>query len=204
MDSGFIDPEGTVVAPASLQLRRGRLFAETAWRGRLDFVSPVECRQNASPPNGDGAETIILDVEVERPQRCKHDIQRIERIAVRFAPKDNWYPEVLRFRSTFPRVPHINQRPEEIPRSLCLYDQPWEQVALCWTPTACIERIRFWLAETAKGTLHGADQPLEPFFLVNGLHIIFPADLFVRRRGRIRGIAGLACDERERLPRAFR
>ena len=178
MDSDFIDPQGIIVPPASLQLRRARLFAETVWRDRLDFVFPVECWQNQSPPDGDGTETVVLDVEVERPQRRKHDIQRVERIAVRFSPEDNWYPEVLALRRTFPRVPHTNLRPEEIPRSLCLYDQPWEQVSLRWTPAACIDRIRFWLAETAKGTLHQTDQPLEPLFFGSGLHIVFPADLF--------------------------
>ena len=110
MDTEFAALRGMIVAPDSLLIRRARLFAESAWRDRLDFVFPVECRQNPVPPDGDGAETVVLDLEVERPQRCKHDIQRIERIAVSFAPEDDRHPEVLALRRTFPRVPHINLR----------------------------------------------------------------------------------------------
>ncbi len=107
-----------------------------------------------------------------------HDVRRKERIAVTFKPADNWYPEVVALRADFPKVPHTNLRDAEFPRSLCLYDQPWSQIALRWTPTLFVERIRFWLAETAKGTLHQDDQPLEPLLFGSGYHIVLPADYF--------------------------
>jgi hypothetical protein len=81
-------------------------------------------------------------------------------------------------RADFPNVPHLNLRDEEFPRSLCLYDQSWSEIALRWTASAFIERVRAWLAETAKGTLHQEDQPLEPVLSGTGLSIILPPDLF--------------------------
>jgi proteasome lid subunit RPN8/RPN11 len=64
-----------------------------------------------------------------------------------------------------------------VPRSLCLYAQSWDDIKLHWTPTGYVGRLRYWLAETSKGTLHQEDQPLEPFFFSDG-PIILPPDLF--------------------------
>jgi hypothetical protein len=149
----------------------------------LDFAAFVECRQAGSSPDDSASETVVVDLEVERPQERVHDIRRVERIAIRFAAEDNWYPEVLALRPDFPRVPHINIRVDEFPRSLCLYDQPWEQIALRWTPSSCIEQIRYWLAETATASLHQADQPLEPMLLGSGWKIILSANLFEGKNG---------------------
>ena len=176
MSASYIDPGGAIAAETSLQLPRAQAFASTVWSRRLAFVTPVECRCN-----DDGSECVIIEVEVERPQQLDHPIHRIERIAVRFRPGDDWYPEILALRPDFPRAPHQYLRPEEFPRSLCLYDQPWPQVAMHWTPTTCIERIRYWLAETAKGTLHQSDQPLEPLFSANGWSIVLPPETFTTR-----------------------
>lgn len=128
----------------------------------------------------DGArsiETVVIEVDVERPQRPIHDIRYKETIAVEFATEDTWYPEVLALRSDFPQAPHENLRKTEIPRSLCLYEQPWAEVALRWTPASFVERIRYWLRETARGALHGTDQPLEPLLFGSGYRIILAPGL---------------------------
>ena len=75
-------------------------------------------------------------------------------------------------------MPHVNLRDDEFPRSLCLYDESWPEIAIRWTTTGYVERIRTWLAETAKGTLHQDDQPLEPVLHDSGISIILPPDLF--------------------------
>lgn len=178
MEVNHLDPGGLVVPPTCFQLPRARRFAEAVGNGRLAYVAIVECRQRASSTDGRCDEIVVIEVEIERPQVLANDIRRTERIAVRFVAADDWYPEVLALRADFPRVPHLNLGDEELPRSLCLYDQPWSQIALRWTPTSCVERIRYWLAETAKGTLHQADQPLEPFIFGSGITIVLPADLF--------------------------
>src|SRR5438874_1304365 len=154
----LLDPGGLIVPPSALTIPRAARLAELLARDRLCYVRLVECR-TGGPDNP--AETVVFDVEVERPRDLAHPIHRFERVAAMFSREDNGYPEVVSLRADFPRVPHLNHRNQEFPRSLCLYDQPWPQVVLRWTPAAFVERIRFWLAETAKSTLHKADQPLE-------------------------------------------
>ena len=51
---------------------------------------------------------------------------------------------------------------QDSPPSLCLYDRPFNEVLIDWTAPKFIERIRQWLSQTANGTLHAGDQPLEP------------------------------------------
>ena len=123
-------------------------------------------------------ETLVIEVEVELPQRNRiHDIRRFERVAVIFDPTDELVPEVLALRADFPHVPHLNLRSFELPRSLCLYDQPYHELKIHWTAASFLERIRTWLALTAKGELHADDQPLEPLLLDPGPDIILPSDL---------------------------
>ena len=181
MDNKFLEAEGQLIAIDALRLRRSRELAGIAKSGRLAFVKLVECRQTTH--GNQFCEVVVVDVEVERPQRVVHPVSRIERISVRFIERDDWYPEVLSLRSDFPEVPHLNLRDEELPRSLCLYDQPWSEIAIRWTATNFAERIRTWLAETAKGTLHQDDQPLEPVIAGSGLTVILPADLYQNLEG---------------------
>lgn len=177
MKDKLLEARGLLVPSGTLELPRSRALAQVLETGRLAFIQPVEYRCE-SADTGHTSETIVFDVEVERPQKCIHPIHRVERIAVRFDAEDNWYPEVVSLRSDFPQVPHLNLRDCEFPRSLCLYDQSWSEIALRWTPVEFVERIRTWLAETAKGTLHQSDQPLEPVLAGSGLSIILPPDLF--------------------------
>lgn len=177
MPANYLEPTGIVIERTALQLPRAIALAEAVGDHGLPYVEFVECRQYTLAKGG-FAETVVFEVEVERPQKLANGIEKVERIAVTFVPTDNIYPEVLALRDDFPRVTHTNVRSTEFPRSLCLYDQPWEQIAIRWTATGFIERIRFWLAETAKGTLHQDDQPLEQMLINSGYRIILPAKFF--------------------------
>ena len=174
MITSYVSIGGVIVPQNTLKLQRARDVADSTGAGRLNFVTLIECLCDGES----GAETVVIDVEVERPQQLANPIQRIERIAVRFYPGDDSYPEVLALRKDFPVVPHLNVMPTELPRSLCLYATPWSEIALRWTAASFIERIRYWLAVTAIGRLHQDDQPLEPLLLGNSCKIICPADLF--------------------------
>jgi proteasome lid subunit RPN8/RPN11 len=66
---------------------------------------------------------------------------------------------------------------EEFPRSLCLYEQGWLEVKVRWTAASFVERIRDWLSLTSEGTLHGADQPLEPIIQGTLARLVIPSDL---------------------------
>ena len=177
MEDGFLDPGGTLVDAAAMTLDRARNLVDAVANASLDFVRLVECRRRATSTGEVDAEVAVLDLDIQRPQLTVHDIRRVERVAVIFTIGDDTYPEILALRSDFPRVPHLNLRHEEFPRSLCLYDQSWDEVRTRWTASSFIERSRQWLADTATGSLHRDDQPLEPLLFGTPYRLIIPADM---------------------------
>jgi integrative and conjugative element protein (TIGR02256 family) len=83
----------------------------------------------------------------------------------------------LALRGDFPLVPHLNPRVVELPRSLCLYAEPWRDLKRQWSPYDFIERVREWLALTAVGELHLPDQPLEPLLFESPHVLVLPEQL---------------------------
>lgn len=122
-------------------------------------------------------DVVTLDVDVELAQHRVYDIRPQERISVEFLHDDRSTPEVFALRRCFPSVPHLNLRDTKFPRSLCLFEDPWPEIQLWWTPRSFIEALRNWLAATARNELHAGDQPLEPLLLGTGIPFIVPANL---------------------------
>lgn len=166
----YIDLKGEIADADAFEIPRSRQIASAITGGRLDFVRLVECRKIV----GKSIEILVIDVEVERPQVIVNPILRSERLAVVLALADARYPEVLALRKGFPVVPHLNITYDEDTRSLCLYDQSWDEVKARWTAPAFIERIRRWLADTAIGSLHREDQPLEQVLAGSGYNLVIP------------------------------
>jgi len=107
----------------------------------------------------------ILEVECENdaiPTHAPVDIRYRERLGLWFP--EGAPPQVLALRQSFPRVPHLNQTPEGLPRSLCMYFEAWNATRITWAPRRFLERILWWLSETAIGRLHRGDQPVERLF----------------------------------------
>ena len=173
MSSIWLPAPGDLAPPDSLTLPKARALAAAASDSGLPYVSLVECRRVGNT----GDEGVVIEVEVELGQRRVHDVHRNERLAVLFDQADSDYPEVLALREDFPAVPHLNLRPQAKPRSLCLYETPYDEVKLHWTASGFVETIRAWLARTAKGHLHAADQPLEPLLLGGNRTLILPLDV---------------------------
>ena len=151
----------TPIRPEDLTLEKAQALTEFLQAGINPFARLLECRAEVA----DGApllESVVLDVDVEVPQHAVNDIRKQERLAVLFFANGVTYPEVLALREDFPAVPHLNLRPQEFPPSLCLYDLRFEEFMLDWRVPWFVERIRDWLAKTARGQLHAEDQPLEP------------------------------------------
>jgi len=160
------------VSVSDLTIVRAREVATAIQSSSLSYVKLFECRKLDT-----GLEAVIFDVEVELGQKNNaYEIEKTEKIAVIFDPKDDSSPEVLSLRDNFPKAPHTNLRDHDY-ASLCLYDQPFSEVKLYITPARLVERVRQWLADTARGKLHGEDQPLEPLFLEQK-QLIVPFDLF--------------------------
>jgi len=166
---------GAPVEVDELRLRKAREVVAALRTDHLDYVDYVECRQFDTP---DGNEAVISDVTVERSQRTVNDIRRVERIAIVFSADDDVPPEALALRPDFPLVPHLNLRPAGTPPSLCLFSGPYSEEKRHWTAARFIKRIRQWLALTATGELHAADQPLEPLLSYTPWSLVIPSDLF--------------------------
>lgn len=100
---------------------------------------------------------------------------------------------VLALRRGFPTLIHQNQAPIDGPANLCLYFEPPPSVLRRWTPQKFLRRIQWWLEQSAKGTLHAADQPVEHLFFASPFELVLPWNLdelrqqpgqrFVIRRG---------------------
>jgi integrative and conjugative element protein (TIGR02256 family) len=119
-----------------------------------------------------GAEAVKFEVDVERPQRPVAPIARRELIAAIFTR--DVQPIVFALRPGFPRESvHLNLGAEGDSPWLCLDDRPWDEIRPRWTALTFVERIRWWLAATARGDLHGEAQPVEPVFGA-GVGLIIP------------------------------
>jgi hypothetical protein len=165
----------------ALEIQKARETARALLDGVMDWVELISCHQHIVPGRDDEvivAETIVFETEVQLSQLILNEIQKIERIAVTFRVEDKKYPRIFALREDFPDVMHLNLEPFEIPRSICLYEEPYPDVKLRWTAISFIERIRQWLADTATGTLHRADQSLEPLLIGNYTPLILPSVFF--------------------------
>ncbi|MGA1824396.1 MAG: ThiF family adenylyltransferase [bacterium] len=172
MPDNYIPLQGAPITKDDLKIPKAREVAETL--KKLSYFCPIEFKRITEPSNG---EIIIFDTEVEVGQKTAFDIHRVERMAIVFFPEDNFSPEVLALREDFPRVPHLNLRHCEKPRSLCLFNEKYGELKLHWTAATFLTRIREWLSLTARGELHQDDQPLEPL-LISSSSLIVPYDLF--------------------------
>jgi len=177
MSSVLIDAPGEIIEPADITNPKASDLVMALTSGKIEFCRFVECRKT------DTANVIVLDVEVELGQKRVHDIRATERIAIQFDEADACVPKALALRSDFPSVPHINISFQEFPRELCLYATPYDELKRQWTSTKFIERIRTWLALSAKGKLHQDDQPLEPLLWGTEGTVVFPSDVMTRAKG---------------------
>lgn len=139
------------------------------------YYALVECRRTRE----EGHEILVADVDVEVCQRPVYDIRNTERIAILFPAADNDdEPEVIALREDFPtEVPHRKLTLVERPVSVCLYEEPYAELKLHWTPHLFLERIREWLALTARNETHQPDQPLEPILGGAPIRLIVPWNL---------------------------
>ncbi|MBD2598194.1 Mov34/MPN/PAD-1 family protein [Nostoc spongiaeforme FACHB-130] len=123
------------------------------------------------------AEMLVVDCTNDGvPTKNEIGILYRERIGLIFYSEEAKMPEVRALRQNFPATPHQNHVNKGEPASLCLYFEPWEVIERSWTPQSHLNRVLWWLAETAKGTLHHEDQPVEQFYFRSPFEIILPPD----------------------------
>ena len=145
-------------------------------------------------------ELLVVEIEPDLPQDTAYDIRTPERLVLAFERDDKEYPTVQALRTDFPSVPHLYWTPVGEPKSLCLYEAPWAEVRLRWTGASFLSDIARWLARTAIGELHTADQPLEPFLFGPRHIVVVPAGLFEGDAERKAPMAVTVDDERKDKP----
>lgn len=176
----FFPAPGERLKPETLKLDRPRQVRDAlAW---YPFARLIEARQRVTS-NG-YEELLVVEIESDVPQDTEHQIQPVERLALGFERNDSSYPTVQALRTDFPVVPHLYWTPAGEPRSLCLYEAPWAEVGLRWTSAGFLGDIARWLARTAIGELHEADQRLEPFLFAPHQFVVVPSDLWDGRAER--------------------
>lgn len=126
------------------------------------------------------------------PSRNPVGVKNRERLLLLHGPGLVTPHEVRALRVNFPVTPHQNHVLPSEPASLCLYFEPWSAVERTWTATKHLQRILWWLRETALGALHRGDQPLERLYFVSPYQIVLPAD-FNERVANQSEILRLAC-----------
>lgn len=169
-----LDPPGATVPPDELALGRAQQFYQTLVRPVSPYARFLDARSLAGAIRG---EAVVFEVDVEVPQHLVHDIRRTEILCALFTADEAVSPMVLVLRSDFPSVPHLLPPGGNLPAHLCLYEEPHAEVRLTWTAASMLHRVREWLALTARGELHGADQPLEPLLLAHVPVLLLPHDL---------------------------
>ncbi|MEH2743370.1 hypothetical protein QE247_26335, partial [Klebsiella pneumoniae] len=103
-------------------------------------------------------------------------IRRKERLAIEVNPKSSIPILVHALRKDFPVLSHQHAGEPGSPRILCLYEVSWSAVERSWTPERFLERIFWWLRESAELHLHREDQPLEQLFYLSPYQLILPAN----------------------------
>ncbi|UAN60598.1 Mov34/MPN/PAD-1 family protein [Serratia sp. JSRIV004] len=103
-------------------------------------------------------------------------IRRKERLAIEVNPKSSIPILVHTLRKDFPVLSHQHAGEPNSPRILCLYEVSWNAVERSWTPERFLERIFWWLRESAELRLHREDQPLEQLFYLSPYQLILPAN----------------------------
>ena len=157
----------------ALAIPKAKELANFLRAGYGEGVRLVSCGQSSNR----GVEWLTIEGSVSVPQRPVHDIKAEEDIVVGFSSNEQIPPGVFSPRPDFPYAPHTNLQTAGEWRSLCLYAQPWHEVKFDWTPARFLERISWWLEQTAHGSLHQPDQPLEPLLFGSYSDLVIPSEL---------------------------
>jgi hypothetical protein len=167
MDYSYIEIQGNAVDINNLNIARAKSIALAAFNNPSYILNPIFLKRN------DNAEVIRLTLDVEFSQHTQNNIREQEDVAIICYPDDEYFPEVYALRSDFPLgLPHTNLKINDYPVSLCVTEQNFQEVKHRFNAFEFIESIRRWFSLTSLNKLHAKDQPLEPFFVPNGLVVI--------------------------------
>ncbi|WP_017850714.1 Mov34/MPN/PAD-1 family protein [Leptospira interrogans serovar Szwajizak] len=145
---------------------------------KSENFSFIEIRRIVHQEDSKETEIIIVDcTNSEIHSRNKVGIKSRERLAIAFTVGNDVPFDVYPLRKDFPnKVLHLNHALPGLPRSLCLFFEPWEEVERKLTPEIFLQRISWWLIKSSNNTLHRGDQPLEQLYFSSPIELILPPD----------------------------
>ena len=184
----------TIISPEELSDSGLRALCSLIRREDYTGANFLEARRN----NDGRTELVLLDVVPSLGQKLvANDIKNSELIAV-VKCADDPVPNAYPIRQDFPQtVPHMNVGFPGARRSICLFDAKPSDVAHIYSPDLLIERIKWWLEETAHGELHGAEQPLDPAISPSWFDLILPQGFDPERQDQY---AAVRCSDRNVSP----
>ena len=170
MKYSYKEIQGKIVGINELSIERAKSIALAVLNNPAYILNPKFVKRI------DGAEVILITLDIEIYQNPLNGIEEQEDIAIVCHQKDDFFPEVYALRNNFQLgLPHTNLRIESYPVSLCVSEQDFQEIKHTFNALEFVESIRNWLSLTSKGKLHAIDQPLEPFFVSKG-RIIVPSN----------------------------
>lgn len=165
---------GDVVSPEKLRSPRAVALCQFLNTEHSLYFQLIECRAN------EHLDVLVIQVSLELCQDRAVNINSKELIAISFRIDKDTLPGFYPLRSNFPiDCVHITVDWEAEAPSLCLWDEPFENLRGRLTPYLLLARLKEWLEKTADGTLHNDEQPLEPVLLGDSGQIIIPTDAVV-------------------------
>jgi integrative and conjugative element protein (TIGR02256 family) len=125
----------------------------------------------------EGRDMVDLELEIDLAQDRAVPILHREPVRIVFASADDLVaPRVLSLRDDFPSGQvHTNLDHEVDGLCLCIWEEGWHDLSLNLTGQALVERIRWWFAGMADGSLHAEEQVLEPLIATTSDTIVFPS-----------------------------
>jgi len=174
MDNQFRDLDAAdELSYVDLKFPRARALHD-AIKQHDDFCLKGAFRGKASA-GSQLSEILIVDVSCDGvPPSNSAGIEFTERLALCVPEDSKALIEVLALRIGFPLLMHQNSVLPDMAPSLCLYQEPARSVARTWTAPSFLKRIQYWLEQSARGTLHAADQPVEQLFFVSPFELVLP------------------------------
>ena len=171
MDGRFVH-FGSVLEPGRELQIESAAYSLATIREHPDF-EVVECRLLGDDKAA--SEIIVVDCRCDGvPTQNPVGIRYRERLGLRFFADKDRLPEVRALREDFPCTAHQYDVGRDEPVSLCLYFESWSEIRRTWTPQKHLARIQWWLAETANGTLHRDDQPVEQIYFSSRFALVLP------------------------------
>jgi integrative and conjugative element protein (TIGR02256 family) len=139
------------------------------------FIDVVELR--VFQQSSSTTEIIVIDAgDATIEHASPSGIKRNERLAIGISGSTEMPVVVWALRKNFPGLSHLHATPDGEPKALCLYNVAWSTTERSWTPEKLLQRIFWWLKQSAIGKLHRSDQPLEQMFYLSPYQLFLPSD----------------------------